>query len=476
VITELIIGATLVYGTKYLTDPTRKIRKNWDNALKNCRIEGVRNKIGDTFSLGEIHRTKYGFISSTFVEDGLAVESLRSAKEMLQDNLDCLIEIEKERDKGYITVKFIKEILKFEYAPVQTKSNEIFLGYKLDGSKYILDLNLDPQILIAGMTGTGKSFILAIILTNLIYYHQKDFEIDLFQVKKGEIDIFKNCPAVKFTSDKADEILKELRRLSELIHKRSKLFAEHGIKNITQWNKHFPKRKMKRILIAAEEVSFFMNQGEETNPLFTLFIEIVKAGRSVGIHFVGLTQRTTAANLGGNGELKSQLTVITAKQRTETDSKNAIDISDAAKLERQEFIASANDGYVTFKAPEVDEDYMILNKYVPEIRIPDKCAEEKDEGIKVEVRKAYFAGVLKEVTMPVMSKMNYEESQKLSTYSECYTLENKPEEVEQEVKAEEIEVTIKELPKENKKVKQHGKRRGAVKKEMQEVAISDERN
>jgi hypothetical protein len=473
-ITEMLIGAGLVYGVKYLTNDLWGIRKQWNEALKKCKIDGIRNRDNKTFELGPIYKKEYGYISTTCVKKGLSIASLESAKEMLQDNLNCLIEIDKDRNKQYIALKFINKFLEFEYAPVKTKSNELFLGYKLDCSRYILDLNRDPHVLLSGMTGTGKSFLFACILTNLIYHHQKDFEIYLCQVKKGEIDIFKDCPAVKFTSDKPDEILAILTRLSELIHKRSKQFAENGIKNITQWNKHYPKKRMKRIIVAAEEISFFMNQGEETNPLFTFFVEIVKAGRSVGIHFIGLTQRTTAVNLGGNGELKSQLTVITGKQRNEIDSNNAIGIGDAAHLGNHEFIASANDGFKTFKAPSVDEDYLVLNKYVPEIKIPDKYVEKKKE--EVEVRKAYFAGVLKEVTIPVISKMTYEESQKLSTYSECYTLEDKVKEVEQKVKEEEVKEVITELSKENKKMKQHGKRRGAVKKEVQEVAISDERN
>ncbi|WP_139905602.1 hypothetical protein [Clostridium thermarum] len=232
---------------------------------------------------------------------------------------------------------------------------------------------------------------------------------------KGEIDIFKNCPSVKFTSDNPSEILVILKKLTDIIHKRSKQFAACGIKNINQWNKNFPNKKMKRIIIGAEEISFFMEPGskDEANPFFHYFNDIVKAGRSAGVHFIGLIQRTTAANLGGNGELKSQLTVITAKQRSELDSRNAIDINDAAYLESQEFICSCNDGYVTFKAPTIDEDFMILNKYVPEIKVPEVEVKEKPQvGKKSRILSIEETAKLREnyVCMPLQEYQNLEEN------------------------------------------------------------------
>lgn len=401
---ELGAGFILAKTAQYLFSEESNIRNTWKNTLLNCRVEGIRNKENKTFLLNKIYKKDYGYLCTANIPTGLCVEALEKAKKVLEDNLNCIVDIEKERGDNFIKVKLIKEIKDHEFEPVETKPHELFLGYKLDGSLYKINLNMDPHILIAGKTGTGKSFMFATILTNLFYKNKKDFEVYLLQVKKGEIDIFRDCPNVKFTSDNTQEILVILEKLSNLIHRRSKQFASCGIKNISQWNKHFPKQKMKRIIVGVEEISFFM--ADEESESFRYFNEIVKAGRSAGIHLIALTQRTTAANLGGNGELKSQLTVITAKQRTELDSRNAIDINEAAYLKKQEFICSGNDGYVTFKAPTVDEDFKILNKYVPEIKIP---------GIKKEEKKSYN------------SILSYEETLKLRQHYECYKLpENKP--------------------------------------------------
>jgi len=64
--------------------------------------------------------------------------------------------------------------------------------------------------------------------------------------------------------------------------------------------------------------------------------------------------------------------VLTGQQKSETDSKNAIDIKDAIYLKQQEYIYAGNEGYVWFRSPNIDEDYDILAEYVPEIVTPSK--------------------------------------------------------------------------------------------------------
>lgn len=380
-ITELlIIGATTYAYRKRKYNAAHKGEQEIIGKFKAAMIgagEKTHDENGSTFEIVDIESKSYGYRAKVQIPFGKSYEKLENLLPVIKTNLSSICELSMGELDTYATLKIINNpINDKEFEPINTNDHMIPLGYKLDGSKYSIDLNKDSQILIAGMTGTGKSFLFAAIMTQLIYHHAKDYDIYLFQKMKGEIDIFKDCPAVKFTSDDPDIILIMLQKLAGAIHKKSKMFAEHGVKNITQWNKHYQNRKMKRIIIGVEEISFFM---DSESPFFEYFTQIVKAGRSVGMHFIGLTQRTTSANLGGNGELKSQLTVITARQRSKDDSKNAIDIPDAAELGDKEFIASGNEGYVRFKACNIDEDYNILNKYVPEIKVPVKSKGEIKE-------------------------------------------------------------------------------------------------
>lgn len=385
-ITEFAISAACVYlFRRFQNRKLYQLKENWKNTLENARVEGVRNMKGDTFEIFQVFQKNYGYLCLISIPSGLKVENLESAKDVIQDSLHCLIEVEKENFKDYIKVKVItKQVEKFNFEPVKTYPNQLYLGKKIDGDYYKIDLNTNPHIIISGQTGTGKSFLLASILTNLIYNHPNSAELYLLQITKAEIDIFSKCNNVRFTSNNLKEIEAILEKLNNTINLRSKIFSNNGIKNIGQWNKHFKNKRMKRIIVCVEEISFFMND-EESNA-FKIFNNLVKAGRSVGIHLIALTQRTTVANLGGDGELKSQTTVITARQRSDLDSRNAIDIGDAVDLREREFIAYSNEGYVYFTSPYLDEDFEILHEYVPEIKIPDvQEVKEEKSNVNIEV-------------------------------------------------------------------------------------------
>ena len=104
--------------------------------------------------------------------------------------------------------------------------------------------------------------------------------------------------------------------------------------------------------------------------------QIVKAGRSVGIHFVGATQRITAEQLGGNGNLKSCLTFLCLKTNTEHDSELAIGTKDAFYLADREMIYKGNKGTMKIKIPTLDQEFKLLNHFNKDIKILD------DEMIK----------------------------------------------------------------------------------------------
>lgn len=367
-IVELALIGGLSYLYKWVQDSDiREIKRNWENALLKSNISGITNKDDETFLLDSVSREEYGYVGLINIPYGLKFETLESAKDVIQDNLECLLELDKKKFSKTIKVKLLTQnFINQDFKPIKTKGNELYLGIKIDNTPCFLDLRCDPHLLIAGKTRAGKSYLFSSLITNLFYYNSKQWDVFLLQVMKGEIDVYKDCPSVKFASDNEEHIEAALNHITKKIHERSKFFAQHGIKNLDHWNKHFPKKPMKRILIAAEEISFFM---QEDSKIFKHLTGVVKAGASAGVHFIGITQRTTIANLPS--ELKAQMTVATTKQRSALDSNNAIDIKDAVSLERQEFIVSNNDGYIFFKVPNIDEDFKILNKYVPTIKTPN---------------------------------------------------------------------------------------------------------
>ncbi len=367
----LAIAGTYIYN--YLNTADERKFKNDFNEIMNAT--GIRNRQDETFSIYKLETTNYGYIAHLNNVKGLSIEHLESKLNILECNLNSIINIEKDKFNNDIKLYAInKDIAKFYFEPVKCKENQLYIGRDYKGQPYFLNLDEHPMLLIAGATGYGKSMLLSSILTNLIYNSSKNIELYLTQLIKGEISSFEDCLPVKMVAYNCNELLIAINKVKKKIDDRSNLFKAHGIRNINQWNKHFKNKKMKRVILVCEEMSELMEL-----PVWEELWQVVKAGRSVGVHLIGALQRTTATNL--NTDVKSQMTRVTFHQNSIIDSQNVINSNNAMHLKKGECIVCGSNGEINIKVPYIDDDFVILNKYVPEIRIPTK--EEKQQILNV---------------------------------------------------------------------------------------------
>ncbi len=368
----LAIAGTYMYN--YLnTADERKFKNSFREIMDST---GIKNKNDETFDIYKIEPKNYGYTCYINIPKGLSMEHLNSKINILEDNLNGIIEVEKDKFESHITMRIVnKDIVKFKFAPVKCPNYKLYIGKDFKGQNYFINLNKDAHILLGGATGTGKSFLLASILANLIYNSSKCIDMYMLQICKSEISAFENCNCVKASAYTISDCLKYVRKLCTILDERSELFKEHGIRNLTQWNTHFKNNKMKRVICVIEEISFFIDQLD----IWEGIMMIAKAGRSVGIHIISCVQRSTATNIPP--DLKSQMTRISFRQKSVIDSNNIINTSDAIKLKERECIVDGNSDYIMIKTPWIDEDYILLNKYVPDIKIPNE--EEKKEIINI---------------------------------------------------------------------------------------------
>ena len=149
-----------------------------------------------------------------------------------------------------------------------------------------------------------KKFLIANILTNLIYNAKNDIEIHLNQVMKSDLGLFQDCKPVKFVAFNLDEVVLDLEKIYKTLEKRNNLLKESSCKNLEHFNKYNHNNKLKRIYLFMEEISFFMPNENDKEDIKLLkdkaweYIKaIVKAGRAAGIHLICVTQRSTITNL-----------------------------------------------------------------------------------------------------------------------------------------------------------------------------------
>lgn len=353
----------------------KQFTKKWDGLMKELRIESKLNKF--TFKIIEYKECDNGCKLKINIPDGLTYEDLEKYNGAVENTFKSLVVLEKIRFTSVISMQLIsQDIGKFEFEPVKAYPNQLYIGKKFDGTDYFIDVRKACHILIGGTTGTGKTYLLSSILTNLIYNSGNSIEIHLSQIMKGEVGLFANCKQVKFCGYNLREVAFDLSKIAKTVDTRSKKFTHLGVKNLDHYNKHFKTSRMKRIFFVLEEISFFMpgnGEDDETRELkeicWNSILTIVKAGRSSGVHLLSVTQRSTTTNLPS--DVKSQMCRISFRQISGIDSRNIIECDNAMELEDREcLVYGTGEKMQPIKTPFIDDDFKILNKYVREIKIP----------------------------------------------------------------------------------------------------------
>lgn len=384
-ITELAIWGTCAFALKkYMLDKDiKQIKGGLQKIFHDARVEGIRNKNDETFSIGKVYRKDYGFLVTVNIAWGCTSESLEGLKKIIEDNMKCKCEINKDDFENYTRIKIITNPLNdLKFEPVPTKPCELYLGNERDGKPHILNME-NPHLLISGKSGQGKSRLLYCAITNLIHNHsEKEIELYFSQVSKRELNKFKKCKQVKFFTNALNETEIMLKKLSDMINIRTARFEEMGLEDIFEWNTKMKKYYMKYIYIFMDEFSFYMPTNTDTEEekeykerCLQYLKNIVRAGRSAGLFIVTAVQRSTITNVPS--DLKSQMSRLSFAQKTKIDSLNMLEIDDALKLKKQECILNSDD-YYWLKVPFIDIN--LMKKYIPEIiTFDDKVAESKLE-------------------------------------------------------------------------------------------------
>lgn len=382
----LLVGAATIGVGYYRATMDKRFYKpylkKWEDLMRNMKI---KNEDGNTFEPLKISVFDNGITYIIKIPTGFKVDKLENIIDEINTHFEGVTTIQRVKFSNYCIVKIItKDISDFQFSPVRCKEYELYIGKTLDLQDYKIDLTKSAaHLLIAAPSGKGKSFLLASILTNLIYNSSNNIEIYLLQIMKGDIASFEKCKPVKFTAYTLEEVTWGLEKAVGIIKNRDKKFRSIGINNLKNYNKHYLKSKLKRIYLITEEISFFMPNDTDNDlekDLKAKCLEslktITKAGRSVGVHLISLSQRGTIDSLPSL--MKSMMIRVSLGQISSIDSRNIIECDDAIYLNDKEcFVYGDIPGLTPIKIPTIDEDFTILNKYVPEIKTPEVLSKSK---------------------------------------------------------------------------------------------------
>ncbi len=201
-------------------------------------------------------------------------------------------------NKGVYRIEVQKQELKsigFEqaYCPADNMYAPIALGVRADGSKFCIDLQQLPNLLIGGIPGSGKSVLLHSIILSLIKANASLYLVD---PKMVEFNIYENVENVRSIVYDVAGVEGIISAVSIIMERRFNLLKSNKVRNVQDYNKKVPKKKLRPIVIIIDEWADIILQN---NKIQESLCRVAQKGRAAGISIVLATQRPSSRVISG---------------------------------------------------------------------------------------------------------------------------------------------------------------------------------
>lgn len=192
-----------------------------------------------------------------------------------------------------------------------------------------------PHGLVAGTTGSGKSEIIqSYILSLAVNFHPYEVAFLLIDYKGGGMaNLFKDLPHLlgAITNLDGAQSMRALASIKAELKKRQRLFGEHDVNHINQYQKLFKEGKaneaMPHLFLISDE---FAELKAEQPDFMKELVSTARIGRSLGIHLILATQKPSGVvddQIWSNSKFKLAL-----KVQNEGDSNEILKTPDAAEI------------------------------------------------------------------------------------------------------------------------------------------------
>lgn len=224
------------------------------------------------------------------------------------------------------------------------------LGKTISGEVYVDDLSKMPHLLIAGVTGSGKSIGINTLIMSLLYkLHPSDVKFIIIDPKKIELAPYGKLRShfLAMSPDVHEEIITSsqnavsaLKSVELEMEKRYNRLAAAGVRNIQDYNDRLKSGRLKEtetlkhdkipylIVIIDELADLMLTAAREVEEPIA---RLAQLARAVGIHLVLATQRPSVDVI--TGVIKANFSARIAYQvSSKVDSRTILDMNGAEQL------------------------------------------------------------------------------------------------------------------------------------------------
>jgi len=283
----------------------REIKPDMSSDLENIvkKVKDVLIKSDIDVSFGESKVTPNAYRILIKGDYGLDKKKF----EKLKDTFLTVAELELgqiETVRGYYALSFKRQdrgiVDYFECAECRDRSvgfgnTKILLGQnEATGQLAYIDLGSDPHCLIGGQTNSGKSFLLFVIIFDLIFTNSpSELELILIDPKKVEFQHFNAVPHVREIITEQAQAISQLEELVIEMDHRYDLLREQSVNNIIDYNGVIvdDHKKMKRKIMIFDEFADWMYDEDFKSRTTAAVNRLSAKARAAGIHLIIATQR-----------------------------------------------------------------------------------------------------------------------------------------------------------------------------------------
>ena len=207
----------------------------------------------------------------------------------------------------------------------------VAMGLDVSGTPVVTDIAKMPHTLIAGTTGSGKSYLMNAFICSLLFRASpQEVKLILVDPKRVEFTGYNGIPHLLTpVIVEVEKILSALKWAVSEMDRRYKIFAERGVRNIDSYNELSGFQALPYIVIFIDELADLMMFAPVE--VEDAIARLAQMARATGIHLVIATQRPSVNVITGliKANIPSRIALNVSSQ---IDSRVILDAPGAEKL------------------------------------------------------------------------------------------------------------------------------------------------